>query len=86
MTGVLGDRVMAALGRIRDMLALDYGGIDFAIDARGAVIVFEANASMVVPLPPSDPIWKYRRAPVARIRNAVRAMIARRAAQAAPAV
>ena len=53
------------------------------VDAAGEVIVFEANASMVVPQPERGAIWEYRRAPVAKIRAAVREMIVRRAAHAA---
>jgi Flp pilus assembly protein TadD len=47
--GVLGPQVIAALERIRGTLALGYDGIDFAIAANGDTIVFEANASMIVP-------------------------------------
>jgi hypothetical protein len=79
MRAVLGARVVAGLGRIRDALELDYGGIDFAIDARGDVVVFEANASMIVPSPGPETIWDYRREPVARIRTAVHAMLIARA-------
>jgi len=80
MHGVLGPRVVAALERIRDTLALDYGGIDFAVDLKGEAVVFEANASMIVPTPGAGAIWDYRREPVARIRRAVREMLVRRAA------
>jgi tetratricopeptide (TPR) repeat protein len=80
MAGVLGARAMAALERVRETLALDYGGIDFTIDGNGDVVVFEANASMIVPSPQADAIWDYRRAAVARIRAAVRDMLVRRAA------
>jgi hypothetical protein len=79
MHGVLGSRAVAALERVRDTLALDCGGIDFAIDPNGDAIVFEANASMIVPTPGPDAIWDYRREPVARIRRAVREMLVRRA-------
>ncbi len=80
MNGVLGARAIAALERVRDTLELDYGGIDFALDRAGNVVVFEANASMIVPTPGPDARWDYRRGPVARIRRAVRAMLVRRAA------
>ncbi|MGH7716605.1 MAG: tetratricopeptide repeat protein, partial [Vulcanimicrobiaceae bacterium] len=43
---VLGERAMRALDAIRARLELDYGGIDFALDADGRVLVFEANATM----------------------------------------
>jgi tetratricopeptide (TPR) repeat protein len=75
MPGVLGKRAMRALERIRDVLELDYGGIDFALDGQGRVVVFEANATMVVPLPDTGEQWTYRRAPVLRVRAAVERML-----------
>ena len=39
---------MAALGGIATMLDLDYAGIDFAIDADGNVLLFEANPTMAI--------------------------------------
>jgi len=80
MRAVLGARAFGALERIRDMLALDYGGIDFALSPAGDIIVFEANASMIVPSPEPGAMWEYRREPVARIRTAVRDMLVGRAA------
>ncbi|HEU0167177.1 MAG TPA: tetratricopeptide repeat protein [Chloroflexota bacterium] len=79
MPGVLGPRGMAALGRIRDAAGLDYAGIDFSLDAEGRVVVFEANASMVVPRPDADERWAYRVEPVERIYAAIDRMIAARA-------
>lgn len=75
MRAVLGTRAAGALERIRDVLGLDYGGIDFTLDAAGNVVVFEANASMIVPLPAADERWNHRRASVARIHAAVRTML-----------
>jgi hypothetical protein len=79
MERTLGSAAVAALGQIAATLDLDYGGIDFAIDRLGRVAVFEANAAMVAALPNADACWNYRRAPIRRIRGAVRAMIRRRA-------
>ncbi len=73
---VLGAPAMAALAAIRDTLGLDYAGIDFSLDAEGRVIVFEANATMIVLPPGPESHWDYRRAPVARVIDAVRTMIA----------
>jgi hypothetical protein len=84
MAGTLGPRVMHALERTRETLGLDYGGIDFAIDAAGDAVIFEANASMVVPEPDEGAIWDYRRSAVAGIHAAVRAMLQRRARGSAP--
>ena len=80
MPQVLGPRAMQALRQLRDALGLDYAGIDFGLDAKGELIVFEANATMVVnPVLDTDPRWDYRRAPVDRILDAVRQMFAKRA-------
>ena len=78
--GVLGSRAYAALERIVATLGLDYGGIDFALDGQGNVVLFEANATMIVQPPPADEIWTYRRKPVERIIKAFQAMLRNRAA------
>ncbi len=72
---VLGAPVLAALARIRDAIGLEYVGIDFALDGAGRVVVFEANATMIVLPPGPDPMWDYRRAPVARVIEAVRTLL-----------
>jgi hypothetical protein len=78
MTSVIGLRGMAALERINSTLGLDYGGIDFAVNAAGDILFFEANATMVV-LPPShDQKWAYRRPAFAGVYSAVRAMLTKR--------
>lgn len=46
--GVLGARGMAAIEAIGKRLDLDYGGIDFSILPDGRLLVFEANATMLV--------------------------------------
>lgn len=81
MPGVLGARAMAALHGIAARLGLDYAGIDFALDTWGRVVLFEANATMVVPEPGADPQWDYRRAAVARIDAAIRRMLLRHGQQ-----
>lgn len=78
MPEVLGPRAVAALERVAAILGLDYAGIDFALDRAGDVAVFEANASMLVPDPGPDPRWDYRRPAVARIREALRALVVAR--------
>lgn len=79
MEGVLGLEVMAALRQIQAALGLDYGGIDFGLNERGEVLIFEANATMTIVKPDGDPRWHYRREPVQRIYNAVRMMLEQRA-------
>ncbi len=53
MPAVLGKKAMAALEQIKDVLGLDYGGIDFGLDTERSILLFEANATMVInpPLP-----------------------------------
>ncbi|MGI4975402.1 MAG: tetratricopeptide repeat protein [Janthinobacterium lividum] len=84
MAGVLGAPAIAALRRIGDALALDYGGIDFALGPRGEVLLFEANATMTVAMPPADPVWSYRRSAVADVLEAVRALLLGRARPGRP--
>ncbi|HEX3500453.1 MAG TPA: tetratricopeptide repeat protein [Stellaceae bacterium] len=80
MAGVLGPVAMAGLAHIRDALGLDYGGIDFAPGRDGALLLFEANSTMVVNPPDADPRWDYRRAPIERVLAAARRMVGRLAA------
>ena len=79
MPGVLGAKAMAALENVQAALGLDYGGIDFGLNQQGDVLLFEANATMVVEQPSDDPRWDYRRAAVERIHAAVRRMLLRSA-------
>jgi hypothetical protein len=82
MPRALGSECLSTLAHIRDELALDYGGIDFGLDDAGNVVVFEANATMVI-LPPSvEPAWAYRVGPIERARQAVRQMLLTRAQRA----
>jgi hypothetical protein len=75
----LGADAYRALEAIRDALGLDYGGIDFALDAAGNVVVFEANASFAIYFPDDDATAAYRRPIAAAAVDAVRAMIRSRA-------
>jgi hypothetical protein len=84
MPGVLGPRAMAALSAIAERLGLDYGGVDFGLSPAGEVLLFEANAGMVIQPPGPEPVWDYRRAPIARALAAVKALLLARAG-AAPA-
>lgn len=80
MAGTLGPAAMAALQRVSDMLALDYGGIDFALRPDGRVVVFEANATMVAQPPAGG--GGPRHAAAERIRAALQAMVLARASEA----
>jgi glutathione synthase/RimK-type ligase-like ATP-grasp enzyme len=82
MPSALGDKAMAALERIRDALGLDYAGVDFAISAGGDLLLFEANATMVIAPLSEDERWAYRRDAIGKILDAVAAMIMARSAAA----
>ncbi|MGD0298281.1 MAG: pyridoxal-dependent decarboxylase [Bryobacteraceae bacterium] len=75
MPAVLGARAMAALEQIQSALNLDYAGIDFGLSPAGDLLLFEANATMVVNPPEPDERWAYRRPAVERIFGAVRQML-----------
>jgi len=69
----LGTAAWESLQSIAKMLALEYGGIDFAIDREGRVVCFEANATMIAPYHRADP--PYRRAAARRVHEAVAAIV-----------
>lgn len=81
MEGTLGSAALRSLAAVRDVLALDYGGVDFGgRDRDGRIVVFEANAAMAIHPPPDGDQWSYRRPAHERAIAAVRAMLAERAA------
>ena len=75
----IGGSAWAAMEEIGGRLQLHYAGIDFGILADGRVIVFEANATMLVH-PETDPAFAYRCAAVQHIQQAFADMIDRRVA------
>jgi glutathione synthase/RimK-type ligase-like ATP-grasp enzyme len=81
MPAVLGAKACRALQGIRDALGLDYAGIDFGVNADGDLLLFEANATMVIAVPDNDERWAYRRTAITKILDAVVAML-RQAADA----
>ena len=83
MPKVLGPRVMDSLRAIHSELGLDYGGIDFGLDAERNLLLFEANATMVILPPGADAKWDYRRPAVDLICRAVHAMLISKANQGA---
>lgn len=82
MAGFVGPRAMAALERINAALDLDYGGIDFAVNAHGDILFFEGNATMVMAPLSGDEKWDYRRPAFDAVFAAVRAMLAERSSRA----
>lgn len=79
MPGVLGSRAIEALRAIASTLELEYAGVDFGLAGDGSLLLFEANAPMLVPPLEGDPIFEYRGPAVRRIFDAVAAMLAARA-------
>jgi glutathione synthase/RimK-type ligase-like ATP-grasp enzyme len=75
MPAVLGKTAMVALKKIRDALGLDYAGVDFGLAPDGGLLLFEANATMVIAVPDADERWAYRRIAINGIIEAVVAMI-----------
>jgi Flp pilus assembly protein TadD len=75
MPAVLGPRGMSALEQIQTALGLDYAGVDFGLSKSGELLLFEANATMVVNPPEPDARWDYRRPAVERIFTAVRKLL-----------
>jgi hypothetical protein len=79
MPAVLGARAMSALQQICATLGLQYAGIDFALGPDGSVLLFEANATMVVSPPGPEPIWDYRRGAITAVLEAATRMLFRHA-------
>jgi len=63
----IGARAMAALAAIGARLDLDYAGVDFSVLPDGHVLVFEANATMVVHPEAPDSVLAYKNSAVAAI-------------------
>ena len=68
---------MAAIEAIGIKLDLDYGGIDFSILKDGRVLVFEANATMLVHLNESVEDFPYKHACIPKISDAFDEMLDR---------
>jgi Tetratricopeptide repeat len=80
---VFGERQYAVLRAIRDAIGLRYWGIDCALDCEGSVVVFEANATMLVHT--RNGPFPYKRPAVAQIKRAYDAMLERLAGISGPA-
>lgn len=75
MPRILGARAVAALHAVGRAMGLDYAGVDFALRGDGALLLFEANATMVINPPDPDPLWDYRRAPIQRALGAAKKLL-----------
>jgi L-lactate utilization protein LutB len=79
MPSALGAIAMAALRQICTALDLEYAGIDFAVASDGSILLFEANATMVVFPPSHDAMWDYRRPAIDNVLEAASSMLLKRA-------
>jgi hypothetical protein len=77
MPAVLGDRAITTLRAIGDMLGLHYAGVDFALRPDGSILVFEANATMVIAEPGPETMWTYRREAIGQALRAARGLLDR---------
>ncbi len=84
MPGFLGARAMRAMRAIADALGLDYAGVDFALGTGGKILLFEANAAMVIAPPDEGAMWDYRRPACEAAQRAVRRMVAARGRRSQP--
>jgi hypothetical protein len=83
MPNAIGPLAMKALERIQAILGLDYAGVDFGLNAKRELLLFEANATMAVLKPDADPRWNYRRDAYERIFAAVQNMFLKKASATA---
>jgi len=67
---VFGPAQQAALAALRDAIDLEFFGLDCAIDRDGALVLFEANATMLVHANDSRELFPYKQACFERIRDA----------------
>jgi hypothetical protein len=70
---------MKAIAEIGARLDLDYCDLDFSRLPDGRVLVFEANATMLVHPEADDGPFAYRNTAVSRITGAFQALLARKA-------
>jgi glutathione synthase/RimK-type ligase-like ATP-grasp enzyme len=73
---IVGERAWRAIGEIGERLDLDYAGLDFSILPDGRVLVFEANATMLVHPEAEGGEFAYKNPAVARIVDAFQALLA----------
>jgi tetratricopeptide (TPR) repeat protein len=74
----LGAPAMATLAALGDAIDLDYFGMDFCLGTDGNILLFEANATMVLHPPTHEALWDYRRAATERAVQATRRLFIER--------
>ena len=78
--GVFGARAAAAVEAIGQRLGLDYAGMDCALTADGRLLLFEANACILLHLDEPAASFPYKHRHVPRIRDAFSDLVIARAA------
>ena len=74
--GAIGFRAWAAVREIGAAMGLDYAGADFTLLPDGRVLLFEANATMLVHPETPDGVLAHKNPAIERIFEAFRAMLA----------
>ena len=75
---VFGPQAAAAIEQVAQRLDLDYGGMDCSILANGEVLLFEANACMLVHLDDAKADFPYKHLAIPKIREAVTRLVRKR--------
>lgn len=76
---VLGANAISVLEKISAAMELDYCGIDFGVDKNGNILLYEANATMVIIPPTSERHWDYKRKAIENALAAAKRMFVERA-------
>jgi tetratricopeptide (TPR) repeat protein len=79
--GVFDEAHQQALKAIASTIGLDYCGIDCALDREGRIVVFEANAAMLVHDEKNE-TFAYKNPYIAKIKDAFDLMVSRKAGRA----
>jgi Flp pilus assembly protein TadD len=72
---VFGPKAAAVIAQVAQRMDLDYGGMDCSILPNGEVLLFEANACMLVHLDDAEADFPYKHQAVPRIRDAMTRMV-----------
>jgi hypothetical protein len=75
---VFGFKAATAVEQLAQRMDLDYGGMDCSVLLNGEVLLFEANASMLVHLDGAEAGFPYKHQVIPRIRDAITRMVRNR--------
>lgn len=74
----LGPEAISALEKIIQNIGLDYCGIDFGVDKKGNLLLYEANSTMVITPPGNESRWDYKRPAIKNALEAAKRMFVER--------